>query len=219
MVRRLYFFSERIQWTRARTATTIGGGELDLDHLIGSIVDGRSPTDAAMSFRANCLLAFPIDDELAGINALLRVGLPLHIATGRTNHFDPILRLPADQNGCRDIACIEQMLAGGEVRLLKIGMDRFGHGLIGGGCSGCSHMRDEMRGILLTGFGEMHFIARPPRLALCAIACFWIIGRGDELVALRKILIAAPVDLALDPDVVLDPDAAQDLDGRDLTQT
>ena len=57
------------------------------------------------------------------------------------------------------------MLAGGEVRLLKIGMDRFGHGLIGGGCSGCSHMRDEMRGIFLTGFGEMHFIARPPRLA------------------------------------------------------
>ncbi len=112
-VRRLYFFSERIQWTRARTATTIGGGELDLDHLIGSVVDGRSPTDTALSFRANCLLAFPIDDELAGINALLRVGLPLHVATGRTNHFDPILRLTANQNGCGDIARTLANVGGG----------------------------------------------------------------------------------------------------------
>ncbi len=110
------------------------------------------------------------------------------------------------------------MLAGGEVRLLKIGMDRFGHGLIGGGSSGGSHMRDEMRGIFLTGFGEMHFIACPSRLALFARAGFWIIGRVDELVGWRKILIAAPMELAFDPDVVLDPDAAQDRDGRDLTQ-
>jgi hypothetical protein len=77
----------------ARTATTIGAGELDRDHLIGSVVDGRSPTATALSFRANCLLVFPIDEELASINALLCVGLPLHIATGRTNHFDPLLRL------------------------------------------------------------------------------------------------------------------------------
>ena len=76
-----------------RTATTISGGELDLDHLIGAVVDGRSPTDTALSFRANCLLVFPIDDEPSSINALLGIGLPLHIATGRTNHFDPILRL------------------------------------------------------------------------------------------------------------------------------
>jgi len=110
------------------------------------------------------------------------------------------------------------MLAWGEFRLLKIRMDRFGHGLIGGGSSSGSHMRDEMRGIFLTGFGEMHFIARPARLALFAIAGFVIIGRVDELVAWRQILIAAPAQLALDPDVVLQPDASQDLDGRDLTQ-
>ncbi len=60
------------------------------------------------------------------------------------------------------------MLAGGEVRLLKLGMDGFGHGLIGGGSSGGRHLRDEMRGIFLTGFGEMHFLACPSRLALFA---------------------------------------------------
>ena len=107
------------------------------------------------------------------------------------------------------------MLAGGEVGLLKVGMDRFGHCLIGGGSSSCRHMRDEMRGIFLTGFGEMHFIARPPRLALFAIAGFWIIGRVDELVAWRKILIAAPVDLALDPHAAEPTPACGLVVGRD----
>lgn len=75
------------------TATAIGSGELDLDHLIGSVVNGRRPTDTALSFRTSRLLAFPIDHKLTGINALLRVGLPLHVATRRTNHLDPVLRL------------------------------------------------------------------------------------------------------------------------------
>src|SRR6266567_8202914 len=152
----------------ARTATASGGGELDLDHFIGSVVDGRSPTDTTLSFGADCLLAFPVDEELAGINALLRVGLPLHIATSRTNDFNPVPLLTADQNGCRDIARIEQVLTRGELSLPKIRMDRLRHRLIGRRSSGRGHMGDQVRALFLTGFGEMHFIAGPPRLALFA---------------------------------------------------
>src|SRR5258708_17457465 len=36
----------------ARTATAIFAGELDLDQLIGSVVDGRSPTHTPVSFGA-----------------------------------------------------------------------------------------------------------------------------------------------------------------------
>ena len=61
-------------------------------------------------------------------------------------------------------------------------------------------------------------VTRPPRLALFALACFWIVGRVDELFARRKILSASPAELPLDPDVVLEPDTAQELDCRDLTQ-
>ena len=43
----------------ARTATTIGGGELDLDHLIGSVVDGRSPTDTALTERCKLPAGVP----------------------------------------------------------------------------------------------------------------------------------------------------------------
>ena len=110
------------------------------------------------------------------------------------------------------------MLTRSKVRLLEIGMDYLSHCLIGG--SGCSrgHMRDEMRGVFLARLGEVDFVARPPRLALFAIASVLIIRRVDELLTWRKILIAAKAELALDPDIVLQPDAAQDLDGRDLTQ-
>jgi hypothetical protein len=76
-----------------RAATASGAGELDLDHLIGSVVDGRSPTATVLAFGTDRLPMFPIDEELAGINPLLRVGLPLDIATRRTKHFDPIPRL------------------------------------------------------------------------------------------------------------------------------
>jgi hypothetical protein len=60
------------------TAAAIGGRELDFDHLVGSVVDGWRPTDTALSFGTGSLLVFPIDHKLAGINALRRIGLPLH---------------------------------------------------------------------------------------------------------------------------------------------
>ena len=60
------------------------------------------------------------------------------------------------------------VLTWGEVRLLKIGMDRLSHGFIGSSRSGGRHMRNEMRSIVLARLGEMHLIACPSRLALFA---------------------------------------------------
>src|SRR5690348_16499864 len=68
----------------ARAAPAISGGELDLDHLSSSVVDGWRPTDAVLSFGTDGLLPLPINEELAGVNTLLGVGLPLDIATRRT---------------------------------------------------------------------------------------------------------------------------------------
>ena len=152
----------------ARTAPAISGGELDLDHLIGSVVNGRSPADTVLPFGADRLLALPVDGELAGINALLRVGLPLHIDPSWTDDFNPVLLLATDQNRSRDIAGIEQVLTRGELCLLKIGMDRLRQRLIGCRSCGGSHMRDQMGGVFLARLGDMHFIAGPPRLALFA---------------------------------------------------
>ena len=40
----------------------------------------------------------PVDDELAGINSLLRVGLPLHIDPSWTDDFNPVVLLEARPN-------------------------------------------------------------------------------------------------------------------------
>jgi len=78
--------------------------ELDLDDLVLPVINGRSPTDTTPSLKADRLLVFPVDEKLAGVNTLSGIGLPLHIATSRTNDFNSVLLLTADQNGCRDIA-------------------------------------------------------------------------------------------------------------------
>ena len=87
-----------------RTDAANFAGELDLDDLVLPVINGRSPTDTALPLRADRLLVFPIDEELAGVNTLLGVGLPLHICTRRTNDFNSVLLLTVDQNGCRDLA-------------------------------------------------------------------------------------------------------------------
>jgi hypothetical protein len=87
-----------------RAAAAIGGGELDLDHLIDAVVDGGSPTNTVLSLGADGLLLLPINEELAGIDALLRVRLPLDVAASRTDYVNSVLLLTAEQNGGRDIA-------------------------------------------------------------------------------------------------------------------
>ena len=87
-----------------RTNATIGGGELDLDDLVLPVVDGRRPAHTCTPLGTRRLLLVPINAKLTDIDPLIGVGLPLDIATSRTDHLDPILALTADQNGSRDIA-------------------------------------------------------------------------------------------------------------------
>ncbi len=60
------------------------------------------------------------------------------------------------------------MLAWSQFGLLKFRMDRFSQGLIGGGRSTGSDMRDER-------LSDMYLVARPARLALFARASFLIV--------------------------------------------
>ncbi len=82
-----------------RTTTTIGGGELDLDHFVLPVVDGWSPIDTVLFLGTGGVLMVPIDNKLAGINALLRLRLPFHITPSGPNHFNTMLSLTADENG------------------------------------------------------------------------------------------------------------------------
>jgi hypothetical protein len=120
-----------------------------------------------MPFWTNRLVVLPINVKLTHINTVLSVGLPFHVWAPGPNHFNPA-RLSGDENGSGDRARIEQVLACRQSSFLKILLDRFRHHLIGGRSRGRSHMGDKMGKILITGLGDMQFVARPPRLTLFA---------------------------------------------------
>lgn len=119
-----------------RTVTTSSAGELDLDHCIFSVVDRRRPTDTRFSLRAGRLLAFPIDEKLTDIDPLLSIGLPLHICPNWAKDINPILLLTARQDGCSNVARIEQVLTRSKLCLPKVSMDCLCYDLICGSSGG-----------------------------------------------------------------------------------
>ena len=50
------------------------------------------------------------------------------------------------------------MLTRSEIGLLKLGMDRLRHGLIGRRGRSGGHMRNQVVALFLTGFGEVDFV-------------------------------------------------------------
>ena len=62
-----------------RTQLTMLSGESDLNRLVVPLVDDWSPTPAFVSLGADGVFVLPIDGKLAGVNSLVRVGLPFDI--------------------------------------------------------------------------------------------------------------------------------------------
>ena len=104
MVRRLYFFSERVQRVSRGQLPQSMPREFDLDDLVLAMVDCRRPADTCMPLRTGRLLLVPINAKLTDIDAVLAVGLPFHIRTRGSNHFNAVVLLARDQDWCRDRA-------------------------------------------------------------------------------------------------------------------
>ena len=84
--------------------------EFNLDDLVGSVVDGWSPTTADVPLWACGLLVVPIDEKMISIEALLLIGLPLMIAAGRTDQIDLVVLLTLEQQFGIHVAGIHNML-------------------------------------------------------------------------------------------------------------
>src|SRR5260221_10602025 len=104
--------------------------ELDLDHLVCPVVNGRSPTAADASLRAGCLLVFPIDEKVISIEAGLLTGLPLMVPAGWTHQVNLVVLLALHQEWCVYIARIHNVLSGQERFAFKLGMNGCRHGII-----------------------------------------------------------------------------------------
>ena len=88
MVHRLYLFAEQINWTwRGQQTQAVVENWILITSLVLLSMAGVQLT--LVSFGADRRIPFPLDVELAGIDALFRVGLPFYIAPNWTNHFNP----------------------------------------------------------------------------------------------------------------------------------
>ena len=155
---------------------TIFGGEFDFDDLVGSVADSRSPTTARVSRWAGGLLAFPIDEKVISIEALLLTGLPLMVPAGWTHQVDLVVLLTVNQQFGIHITGIHNMLIWQEVFVLEAFMNHGGSGIIGNRSGGGFDMRDQMRTVFFAGFGQMDFIANPGGTALFTVMRLDIIG-------------------------------------------
>src|SRR5689334_11457592 len=101
-----------------------------------------------------------------------------------------------------------------------MGMDDIGHRGISARCLTGLHIRNQMRQVIVTRFGEMNFVSFPLRVAFLTPAGFRIIRRTDQQWGWGKILRYAPAHrrTRLTSIKLLDPDAAQDLNRRNLAK-
>ncbi len=151
---------------QAWAALTVLRREFDLDDLVFAIVDGRRPTATHAAFWTGRLFGLPINLKLSRIKSGLLLGLPFVISTRWTNQINFVVLLaPVQQLGI-DIASIDNVLIGQKLLLFEAFMDSGCPRVVGDGSRGRFNMRNQVRAVFLTGFGEMNLEAHPTGGAL-----------------------------------------------------
>src|SRR6185312_5500488 len=126
------------------------------------------------------------------IKALTRTSLPTGAGGDRTKQFHFISVLTGHQMVSIHVARVHSMFCWQEVLSGKRLMDGSRHLHILGGGRGRFHMDEQMRMLLITGFGQVNLVSRPDRTAFDTEMGFWIIGRGNQERRRRNILVRAP---------------------------
>ncbi len=97
-------------------------------------------------------------------------------------------------------------------------MNGRGHRIIGDRRWCCFHVGDQVGARVVTGFGQMHFIASPGGGPFGRIAHGHIV-RGTDIASCRwQIIIVAPGQLFIAHQEVLEPDLAERLRGWQVAQ-
>src|SRR5205085_8122511 len=79
-------------------------------------------------------------------------------------------------------------------------------------------MDEQMRAVLITGFGHMLLISRPDGAAFDTQVCFWIVGRGYQQRGRGNVIVGSPVDVVVTHVELLYPHPPQYLDSWNFAQ-
>ena len=176
--------------------------------------------DAPLPLRADRVFGFPVDHESGRCEAVPRLALPNLVGRHRANQVDPVLGPTRQEVVGGHIARINQLFPRGHLAGGQMSLNGGQHGKIGGRGRCGRHIGDQVWCRVVTGFGDMHFVARPFRLALFAIAGLRVIREADQQQCWGQIVRAAPAHrLVMWSRVeLLQPHLPQSLDGGEIPQ-
>ena len=164
------------------------------------------PSEAGLPLGTAGVLRLPVDDEGAQIIALACPPLMAIRPKRGADHVDLMLGVGGDQEVRIDRAAIEQVRVGEEITLRQVSLDGRPHDAIRGRRRGGHNPRDEVRLIILTGFGEVDLIADPSDATLGAIPGLDVIRGGDQHGGRQPLLYPPPAQRPRWVRVLLSPD-------------
>lgn len=175
------------------------------------------PDDTPLPLRAERVCGVPIDPALGGSEAVSCLPWPASIVHRRTNQVYVVVRTTRPEVVGGDIAYSDDLFPRCELAGGPLCLNRRPHDKIGGRGRCGRHSGEQGGRLIVTGFSDMHLVARPFRLALFAIAGCRVLGRADAHWCWGQILSATPAPwLVMGPRVaLLQPHLPQRLDGRE----
>ena len=203
---------------RPKSAVSAGGSWEGDGHDRGAmVVLAAAPVLTVLSGGTDGLFGCPVDLEVTGREAPRRLGLPTGIERHRPDDLDPLV-LARDQVVRIGIARIDQVHPWQEIPAGQGLLNDRQLGLVGVGRRCRLHIGNQVRGIRLTGFGDLDGVADPLPAPLGAVAGLHVIRGVDGDGRWREIPRRTPRHGRVGARELLQPDLPQRLDGRNRTE-
>lgn len=198
--------------------TTILYGECDGDHRVASPILDVCPTAPRLALWAGRTLLLPIHHNLRGRKPRALTRLPLGSVPGWSTEIDLIVLLTLDDCFRVHRARVHDVPLWEEIVVLESFVDGWNSSKVGQGCRSRFDRGNQVWAVVIAGFGQMDFVARPTCVALFRIMRLGIIWRVDTGARRGHIGCLSPAQFSILPKELLDPDSAQRLHGGNFLQ-
>ena len=181
-----------------------------------AILYGRRPARTELAGRTSRLLLVPIDLDMLGVKTAPFAGLPVIVEARWAQQIHAVVVRTVHEQGGVQEAGVHARGPRQETPLRQRGVELGGCRSIGCRAGRGFAVRNQVRPIILTGFGDRHFVAHPLRRMLTGIGGFGVVLGAAERGRGRKVRGLAPLELSPVPAIIWAPHPAQDGDRRDL---
>jgi hypothetical protein len=166
-----------------RTRPTGCRMKTDAHHGIARDIPAWRPSNTGLPLGTVGLLRLPVDDKGTQIIALVCPPLVAIRPEGWAHDINLVDGLSSDEQLGIDIATIEQVYTGEEMARGQVILNERAHDTIRGGRWRGHDTSEQVRLIILTGFGQVHLVADPGDTTLGAISGLDIIGEAINAAA------------------------------------